>query len=206
MDQAMDKRLNVLLLLVAVFAGIWPNLLHAEQSVQMPHALPSNSFLLVASGQMADPRFRKTVILVTRHGNTGPIGVIVNRQLEVTLDKIFTDSSPSARNLHLFYGGPTYSKQISYLVRGTDDVKGALTVSAGVQLAYDLPLLGELLDGKRVYTGLRVMHGLAAWAPGQLEIEIEQGSWFVMPFNEAVIFDQSPEGMWQALQGHAAVL
>ena len=205
MGQTMHKRLNVLLLLGALFAGIRPGMVHAEQPELMPHALPSSSFLLVASRQMVDPRFRKTVILVTRHGNTGPIGVIVNRPLEVTLDKIFTDF-PSARAMHLFYGGPTYSKQISYLVRGTDEVQGALTVSTGVQLAYDLPLLGELLDGKRHYTGLRVMHGLAAWAPGQLEDEIEQGSWFVMPFNEAVIFDHPPEGMWRALQGHAAVL
>jgi len=201
----MHNRINILLLLGALFAGIWPGMLHAEQPGQMPHAIPTTSFLLVASRQMVDPRFRKTVILVTRHGNTGPIGVIVNRPLEVTLDKIFTDF-PSARDMHLFYGGPTYSKQISYLVSGTDGVKGALTISADVQLAYDLPLLGELLDGKRRYTGLRVMHGLAAWAPGQLENEIEQGSWFVMPFNAAVIFDHPPEAMWRALQGHAAVL
>jgi putative transcriptional regulator len=205
MDQTIHNRLNVLLLLCALLAGIWPGILHAEQPGQMPHVLPSSSFLLVASRQMFDPRFRKSVILVTRHGNSGPIGVIVNHQLEVTLDKIFTDFI-SARDMHLFYGGPTYSKQISYLVRGTGEVKGALPVSTEVQLAYDLPLLGELLDGKRHYTGLRVMHGLAAWAPGQLENEIEQGSWFVMPFNDALIFDHPPEGMWRALQGHAAVL
>jgi putative transcriptional regulator len=187
--------------------GSWPDALRAKQIEQIPPSPPtsSSSFLLVASQQITDPRFRQTVILVTRHGNSGPIGVIINRPQDITLDMIFP-AYPAAKEFSLFYGGPVYPKQISYLVRGADAVQGTLTISGNIYLAYDPSLLGELLNGKRHHTGLRVMHGLASWAPGQLEYEIKRGDWFVMPLDEAVIFDSPPAEMWQELQSHAAVM
>jgi len=152
---------------------------------------------------MADPRFRQTVILVTRHGHTGPIGVVINRPQGIKLDMIFP-AIPAAKEFSLFDGGPVYPKQISYLVRGADAVEGALKVSRNIYLAYDSTVLGEFLNGKRRYKGLRVMHGLASWAPGQLEYEINRGDWLVMPIDETVIFDRPPAEMWQELQSHAA--
>jgi putative transcriptional regulator len=201
----MCTHLRILLFLVALFVCNWPDTLSAKQIEQISPAPGSSSFLLVASQQIADPRFRQTVILVTRHGNTGPIGVIINRPQDITLDKLFPEY-PVAKDFNLFEGGPVYPQQFSYLVRGADAVKGALTISRNVYLAYDSALLGELLGGKRHYTGLRVMRGLASWASGQLEYEIERGDWFVMPLDEAVIFDHPPSEMWRELQGHAAII
>jgi putative transcriptional regulator len=204
-DQAMHTRLRLVLLLASLFVWSWPDALRAKQIEQIPPAPSSSSFLLVASQQMADLRFRQTVILVTRHGNTGPIGVIINRPQAIKLDMIFP-AFPAAKEFSLFDGGPVYPKQISYLVRGADAVEGALKISGNVYLAYDSSVLGEFLNGKRHYTGLRVMHGLASWAPGQLEHEINRGDWLVIPLDEAVIFDRPPAEMWQELQSHAAVM
>ena len=206
-NQTMHTRLRVLVFLGALLVGSWPALLHADQPEQMPpEKIPgepaSSSFLLVASKQMPDPRFRKTVLVVTTHGKSGPIGVIVNRSEDIKLDKIFPDS-PAAKELSLFYGGPAYPKQISYLVRGGEAVAGALTISGHIYLAYDMSILGELLNGKRLYKDLRVMHGLASWAHGQLEYEIKLGGWYVMPFDEAVIFDHPPADIWQELFNRA---
>ena len=193
------------LMILSGLLFVRPDVLHAEPALQQGAALPAGSFLLVASRQMADPRFRKSVIVVTRHGNTGPIGVIINRPQDVTLDQVFPGHQ-SAAVLKLFYGGPAYPRQISYLVRGAGFAEGALRVTDNTILAYDPALLDDLISGKRAYTGLRVMHGLASWASGQLENEIGLGDWFVLPFDEAVVFDRPPEDLWQELQGHAAVL
>ena len=206
-NQTMLTQFRFLLFLGALLVGSWSTWLHADQLGQMPpEKTPgepaSSSFLLVAGKQMPDPRFRKTVLVVTTHGKSGPIGVIVNRSEDIKLDQLFPDT-PAAKELSLFYGGPAYPKQISYLVRGGSAVKGALTVSSNIYLAYDIPTLGELLNGKRPQKDLRVMHGLASWAPGQLEYEIKLGSWYVMPFDETVIFDHPPAGIWQELYNRA---
>jgi len=177
-------------------------MLQAEPLEQMPHTQDSSAILLVASQQMADPRFRKTVLLVTRHGKSGPIGVIVNRPESVTLDKMFPDYAV-ARELSLFNGGPVYPGQVSYLVRGGDAVERSLVISSNIYLAYDLPNLDDLLNGKRRYKDLRVMHGMASWAPGQLEYEIKLGDWDALPIDETAIFDLPPAEMWQELHRKA---
>lgn len=198
----MLTRFRFLVFLGSLFVCGWPALLHADQIEPMPQAPAFSSFLLVANKQMPDPRFRQTVLLITRHGNTGPIGVILNRPEDIKLDKIFPDY-PAAKEFSLFYGGPVYPRQISYLIRGGETVAGTLTISSNIYLAYDMPILGELLGGKRHYKDLRVMHGLASWAPGQLEYEIKLGDWYVLPFDDAAIFDRPPAGMWQELYNRA---
>jgi putative transcriptional regulator len=180
----------------------WPSALNADTLDQTPRAQDSSAILLVASRQMADPRFRKTVLLVTRHGNTGPIGVIVNRPESVTLDKMFPDH-PLAKELNLFNGGPIYPGQVSYLVRGGDAVERSLVISSNIYLAYDLSNLDEMLSGKRHFKDLRVMHGMASWAPGQLEYEIKLGDWDALPIDETVIFDRPAAEMWQELHRRA---
>jgi putative transcriptional regulator len=198
----MITRFRLLLFFCPLLVGGWPVMLHANPFEQMPQTLASSSFLLVASQHMPDPRFRKTVLVVTRHGHSGPIGVIINRPQNIKLGKMFPDY-PAAKDMRLFYGGPAYVKQVSYLVRGSESVTGALTISSNIYLAYDLPTLDELLSGKRSYKDLRVMHGLASWAPGQLEYEIQVGSWYAMPLDETVIFDLSPAQIWQELYNRA---
>ncbi len=198
----MISRFRILIFLGALLVGSRPASLHADPSGQMPVGPSASSILLVASKEMNDPRFRKTVLVVTSHGSTGPIGVIVNRPQDTSLDKIFPDY-PKAKDLSLFYGGPAFPGEISYLVRGGEALEGALTISSDTYLAYDMRTLEELLNGKRRYKDLRVMHGFASWAPGQLEFEIRRGGWYVLPLDEAVIFDSPPAQMWQELYNRA---
>ena len=192
-----------LVILGILFSGGWTLTVVAFPLDKMPperlEPAPSiSSFLLVASPQMPDPRFQKTVILVTKHGNSGPIGVIVNRPENITLDTLFPAFN-RAKFFRLFAGGPVLPRQISYLVRGGETVAGTIAISSNLYLAYDLSKLGELLDGKLKYTDLRVVHGLASWAPGQLEDEIRFGGWFVMPLDDTVIFGVPPEKMWDEM-------
>jgi putative transcriptional regulator len=182
----------------ALLLGGWPSWAFADSVEPIPQARVNTTTLLVARQQVTDPRFRQTVLLLTRHGRAGPIGIIVNRPEDITLDKVFPEH-PEAAQQPLFYGGPVLPRQISYLVRGTTPVPGALTIANDISLAYDLPALDELLGGKRSYKNLRVMHGLASWAPGQLEHEIKRGDWIVLPFDETVVFDRPPEQLWQEL-------
>ncbi len=197
-DQMLNIRFLHLTLLSVLLMFIWPTMLHADSLEDMPQEQDSKAILLVASKKMADPRFRKTVLLVTKHGKSGPIGVILNRPESVTLDKLFPEY-PAAKELSLFEGGPVYPGQVSYLVRGGDAAERTLEISSNIYLAYDLPYLEELLSGKRHYKDLRVLHGMASWAPGQLEYEVQLGDWDILPVDEAAIFEQSPSEMWKEL-------
>ena len=47
--------------------------------------------------------------------------------------------------------------------------------------------------------GLRIFAGYAGWSPGQLEGEIETGSWYVVDTESADIFTDTPDVLWRAV-------
>ena len=63
--------------------------------------------LLIANGNLFDPNFRKTVILIAEHGEDGALGLILNRPSDTTV----AESAPSLAPLvpdgdPIFVGGP----------------------------------------------------------------------------------------------------
>jgi putative transcriptional regulator len=58
-------------------------------------------------------------------------------------------------------------------------------------------------------TSVRIYSGYSGWGAGQLEAEIEEGSWYVVPASPDDPFDR-PEGQWSRVlrrqQGHLALV
>ena len=47
--------------------------------------------------------------------------------------------------------------------------------------------------------------GYAGWGPGQLEEEIERGSWIVIPANTRLVFEVDPDDMWSRALEEAGI-
>ena len=80
-----------------------------------PDLLQAESFqagnLLVAAPGMADPRFRKSVILIVKHDVSGAFGIVLNRTIgTVDISMLLRGKKPSgprqSREVLLHYGGP----------------------------------------------------------------------------------------------------
>lgn len=63
---------------------------------------------LLASQNLRDVHFSKTVVLIVRHNAEGALGFVMNRPLGVTLDEAISQQIEAARgvSLTLFHGGP----------------------------------------------------------------------------------------------------
>jgi putative transcriptional regulator len=199
----MLTRSSFVFFLGALLLFNWPTMLLADDPVQTLKPSSTSSFLLVASRKLTSPWFREAVVLVTPSGHPGPIGIIVNRPRDLTLDKIFP-GYPAARDIGVFAGGPLKMNLVYYLFRGEEGGAGALKVAEHLYFANGKSLLGELLSGAHAHTGLRVVNGLAGWGPGQLENEIARGDWYVLPTDDKAIFDLPAAEMWPELLRRAA--
>lgn len=166
----------------------------------------TNGTLLVASAQLTDPNFARSVVLVVRHESEGTIGIVLNRPTNLEPAAVFPQLTERVGGYagRLFRGGPISPTQLLFLVRGL----AAATVSGPevldkVFLSIDEESLGDmtrLADG----TGdLRLYAGHAAWAPGQLDAEVRAGGWQIVVGTADLVFHEQPDELWTELEGRA---
>jgi len=161
--------------------------------------------LLVATPVLSDPNFRRTVVLVVEHEEEqGTLGVVLNRPTQVPVDQVLEPwmdlaTSPSV----VFSGGPvaTNSALALALVPGTDEPVGWHPLDGSPAVArlglVDLDAPPGLLAAAIV--SLRVYAGYAGWSAGQLEAEISEGAWYVLPAEQGDAFCAEPERLWPAV-------
>ncbi len=159
---------------------------------------------LVATEELGDPRFARTVIYVVRHDATGALGLVVNRPLrEIPLASLLQQLQMNDQgvtgDIRVHYGGPV-EPGIAFLLHtreyataGTRPVAGdiALTQLGGKPIA-----LEDIAHGRGPRRYLFVL-GYAGWAPGQLESEIDAGAWITVPADEALLFDDDYARKWE---------
>jgi putative transcriptional regulator len=158
--------------------------------------------LLVATPQLADPNFRRSVVLVVEHEvEEGTLGVVLNRPTEVPVDRVLPPWSELVTGPSVvFQGGPVALDSALALahVPGTDEPLGWRALSGSPAVArvglVDLDAPPELLATE--VTRLRVFAGYAGWGVGQLRSEIADGAWYVLPAESSDVFMDAPERLW----------
>lgn len=163
---------------------------------------PVPGSLLIAAPTLSDPHFARTIVLLLDAGHDGALGVVLNRPSDVGVDSVLRDWADVVTGPDvLFQGGPveTDSALAVAVIEGADDVGpddepvGWRRVFAGVGLV-DLDAPVELLSD--ALSGLRIFAGYAGWSAGQLEGEIAEGAWYVVPAEEQDAFRPDPAGLW----------
>jgi putative transcriptional regulator len=152
--------------------------------------------LLVAAPTMADPNFARTIVLLLDTGESGALGVVLNRPtgLEVA-DVLEPWADLVVGPPVLFQGGPveTDSALAVATVVADDEPVGWRRVFGSTGLV-DLDAPVELLES--AVSSLRIFAGYAGWGSGQLEAEIEEGAWYVVPAEPQDPFLTDPERLW----------
>lgn len=153
--------------------------------------------LLVASPSIADPNFRHTVLLILKHGPEGTVGLILNRSTNILLSEVLPDLvALKGTSYRVFVGGPVKPTQLLMLFRLTHPPVDAQRVFDGVYVGGTQALLERTVTQPKPNETFRAFVGFAGWAPGQLEFEMRQGSWGVLPPASSDLFDQDPAALW----------
>lgn len=151
--------------------------------------------LLIASPQMRDTFFEETVILLWHHDEDGAIGIVLNRHLDHPLSEVLegppiTDY-PGAS---VAWGGPVERSSGTAVLRGevTDEEGWTLPCKVGITRSEE-----RLRQAIHDRADLMLCLGYAGWGPGQLEREIEDGSWLFTDVSPGLVFDTPPEEIYE---------
>ncbi|GAA0313836.1 YqgE/AlgH family protein [Kineococcus aurantiacus] len=158
--------------------------------------------LLLATPALTDANFARSVVLVLNHDDDGALGVVVNRPLDVDVSAVLPSWQPFATAPgKLFQGGPVALDSALGLVAVPGDHPDPLgvrrvfgSVGLGSVGLVDLDTPPESISTQ--LSGLRIFAGYAGWSASQLEGEIAEGAWFVLPAEARDPFSPSPHDLW----------
>jgi putative transcriptional regulator len=154
--------------------------------------------LLVATPMLLDPNFAETVVLLLDADENGALGVVLNRPSTVPVaDVLETWADVVAEPEVLFQGGPVSTEGALAVgrLRSLDDAPVGFREVTDDLGVIDLDTPVELVDGS--LDGMRIYAGYAGWGAGQLESEIEEGSWYVVPSLPPDCFRDDTVGLWR---------
>lgn len=138
--------------------------------------------LLLASPALLDPNFVDTVVLLLDVNEEGALGVVLNRPSALPVSEVLGEWGDVVDEPEvLFQGGPVSTDgALAVALASADglDAAGFKSMWGRVGLL-DLDTPRELVDG--TVDRLRIFAGYAGWGAGQLQAEVAEGSWYVVP-------------------------
>jgi putative transcriptional regulator len=152
--------------------------------------------LLIATPGLIDPNFWRTVVLVGEHSEEGALGVVLNRSSETSVDEALPELAVLVEGMgDVHVGGPVQTSAIVVLADFAEppDPDALVVESVGFLPAeVDPDELGPLRRA-------RVFAGYAGWGPGQLDDELDEGSWIVEPALAEDVFTSEPDDLWSTV-------
>lgn len=154
---------------------------------------------LVAKPGLGDPNFNETVVLVFFPPGGGPVGVILNRPMSLTVNEAFrNERSLREWSEPMFFGGPVQGDTLVFLFRRGMPPERGLRVAGDLYLSGDRGVLEEL-RARPPQRAPRFFLGVSGWSHDQLDTEIAKGAWYTLRDDIDAILRMDPRTMWKAL-------
>ena len=163
--------------------------------------------ILLASGQLGDPFFEKSVVVLARHDERGSIGWVVNGRRLASLRDILKATSLASeldRYSHspaleypARFGGPVERASGWVLYRRSElgSFEGEMRIGDDLGITTHLEALRTLLKRPQPQDFIFLL-GYAGWGPQQLETEVAEGAWLPATVNASLLFSED-ERMWE---------
>lgn len=152
---------------------------------------------LIAMPSLTDNTFAQSVVFLCEHSSDGAMGIIINKSLDISLTGVLEHLSldttdPAAEHETVYMGGPV-GQEHGFVIHEPyldDEGDEDLVISASKEILVDIA------QGKGPDAYL-VTLGYAAWSAGQLEKEINQNDWLLVPYDKRILFDTPAEERWK---------
>jgi putative transcriptional regulator len=159
---------------------------------------PAAGSLLIASATLVDPNFARCVLLVLESNGDGSLGVILNQPSETPVGEVLDSWRDVVNPPDVFFrGGPVElnaALAVGHLTGGASDTPEGWRELTGPLGLVDLDSPPDDFLGR--LNGLRIYAGYSGWGAGQLDDEIDEGSWHVVPAQRSDLFSENPDRLW----------
>lgn len=155
--------------------------------------------LLLSMPQLLDPNFARSVVLLCEHAPEGAFGLVVNRPAEVAAASavMLEPAIDRPNDVPLLLGGPVEPQRGWILTTTAPEGVESRTLGAGLYLSASPAFLRTVLSAQPPPPRTRVLAGYAGWGEGQLDAELQQHAWLIMPVELDLVFDVPSASVWE---------
>lgn len=165
----------------------------------MPYSQIQKGSFLIATPDIENGIFFRSVILICEHNANGSFGLVVNKHIEIELpEEILNVQNLENANVKILAGGPIQTNQMMLLHTSNTIPKQTLKICDDVYLGGDLQFLQDVLTSKSG-PEISLCFGYAGWGATQLEREFLDGHWLIFPASTQFLFHTPAEKLWQTL-------
>lgn len=151
--------------------------------------------ILLAEPFMRDPYFNRAVVFLCEHHNKGSVGFILNKEIDIPLNDLLASFPPFEEPV--YYGGPVQTDTLHYVHRIGHLLDDSIEITDGVFWGGDYEKLKALVRNGLVNANdIRFFVGYSGWSGGQLNEEMDIGSWVTADMHANYIFKSNPSKLW----------
>ncbi len=129
------------------------------------------------------------------------MGIVVTRPLNLTLGDVFDQLNLDDRGDHgkqaVLSGGPVSTQRGFVLHQSDSKWQSTIKVSDDIALTASRDIISALALGDGPDKALFAL-GYAGWGAGQLESEISENSWLIVPADVNTLFNTAVDERWNA--------
>ena len=154
--------------------------------------------LLIATPDLVEPTFNRTVIFLMQHTDQGASGVILNQPLPTTVAAVWDEISDAECECDhpVNCGGPVEGPLIA--LHQMKEVSEREIVER-VHVSMHRESLHRLVMQTKAQ--FRIFSGYSGWGPGQLDAEVEHGGWLTADAYAGHVFGDSDQ-LWRRVCEH----
>lgn len=159
---------------------------------------------LIATPQVDDEFFAKSVVYICEHSELGTMGIIINHPTDLSVAELWARinymmaDTRDYQDALVVAGGPMHmDRHFTIHSKSPVDFTYSYPLTDGLWLTSSVDVIGALGTASQPAHYLMAL-GCASWAPNQLEDEIRNHDWLVVPADHYVLFDAPYEQRYEA--------
>ncbi len=162
----------------------------------MPLKNLSKGKLLVAEPSILnDKEFNRTVIYLTEYSKEGSIGFILNKPSDFLIKDLIPDIDCEFK---IYNGGPVEQENLYFIHQIPDLIPNSIQIDKNIYWGGDFEVLTNLLNTKQVdEADIRFFLGYTGWSVNQLEEEVNEATWLIIPNKYPNIFSVDSTSFWK---------
>lgn len=157
--------------------------------------------ILIATPALTETPFKQAVVYVCEHHDSGTIGLMINRPMQYQLGIVFDQLhiTPVREELSkkpLLFGGPLQPERGFVIHKQMGKWQSSLTLRDDVTITTSNDIIHALATNNEPKDSIITL-GYMGWADNQLEEEIMNNVWLIVPYSQELMYEVPFDQRWE---------